>query len=63
MPDLKDNPMFCKVAKEEQFYKYIRLLFEDVEHLKFQNKELMRDLQTKCARIKALEERIDETKK
>ncbi len=60
MPDLRDNPMFCKIAKEEQFYKYLRCLFEDVESLKFQNKELQKDLQVKDGRIKALE---DENKK
>ncbi len=63
MPDLKDNPMYCKIAKEEQFYSYLKLLFEDVEALKFQVSELQKDLQTKCARIILLESRIDETKK
>jgi FtsZ-binding cell division protein ZapB len=63
MPDLRDNPMFCKVAKEEQFYKYLRLLFEDVEHLKFQVNELQKDLQAKCSRINKLEDENNELKK
>jgi len=63
MADLKDNPMFCKIAKEEQFYKYLRCLFEDVEDLKFQNSELRKDLQTKCSRINKLEDEINELKK
>ncbi len=58
--ELKDNPMYCKVAKEEQFYKYIRLLFEDLEDLKFQVNELQKDLQTKCSRIGQLEKIINE---
>tara|TARA_R100000353_G_scaffold173161_2_gene139198 strand:+ start:543 stop:707 length:165 start_codon:yes stop_codon:yes gene_type:complete len=52
--------MYCKVAKEEQFYKYIRLLFEDLEDLKFQVNELQKDLQTKCSRIGQLEKIINE---
>tara|TARA_R100000278_G_scaffold88168_1_gene67325 strand:- start:542 stop:745 length:204 start_codon:yes stop_codon:yes gene_type:complete len=63
MADLKDNPMFCKIAKEEQFYKYLRCLFEDVEDLKFQNSELRKDLQIKCSRINKLEDEINELKK
>tara|TARA_R100000773_G_C4218096_1_gene116580 strand:+ start:1631 stop:1795 length:165 start_codon:yes stop_codon:yes gene_type:complete len=52
--------MYCKVAKEEQFYKYIRFLFEDLEDLKFQVNELQKDLQTKCSRIGQLEKIINE---
>ena len=56
--ELKDNPIYNKVTKEEQFYKYLRLLFEDIESLKFQINELQKDLQTKCGRIKALEDEL-----
>ena len=53
--ELKENPIYSKIAQYEQFYKYLKLLFEDLESLKYQVKELQKDLQVKCMRIRALE--------
>lgn len=64
--ELKDHPVFSKVSEKEQFYKYLRVLFEDLEFVKadkkcleYQIQELQKDLKAKCSRIKALEDRID----
>ena len=55
---LEDNPIFKKVSEKEQYYKYLRLLFEDLEGLKFQVNELQKDLQIKDGRIKGLEDEL-----
>ena len=64
--ELKDNPIYSKITEKEQFYKYLKIIFEDLEFLKADKKflegqveELQKDLHVKCGRIKALEKRID----
>ena len=55
---LNDNPIYKKVSEKEQYYKYLRLLFEDLESLKFQVGELQKDLQIKDGRIRLLEDEL-----
>ena len=64
--ELIDNPLYTKIKEKEQLYSYLKLLFEDLEvlknenkSLKFQNEELKKNLLIFNMRIKKLEDRLD----
>ncbi|QDP57996.1 MAG: hypothetical protein Tp1124DCM412261_5 [Prokaryotic dsDNA virus sp.] len=68
--DLKDNPIYKKIDTQEQFYKYLKLLFEDLEFIKSdkiflekQNQKLQKEIQMQGLRIHKLEERLEEKSK